>query len=410
MELVEKEAMSTRDIHIDYETLKNNNLGILDPQRSNINPFTGLPYTSHFKKNVCTAHKWINVPMYINSLYDALKTLSENQVILIIGGTGSGKTLLSPYMAMHTLNYKGKIAITNPKILPSRSNAEQAETVTGGKIGVEIGIKYKGSPAEHYNASKVQFLYCTDGWLMKTMESDPYLTKFDMVMIDEAHERTWRIDMLLVMLKRAMLKRSDLKLGIISATIDQNQIYNYFPSHIYKYSMFDAKAASNHGVDEFWITDAFMNIHSQNALVKLDKKENELNFVYKAVKQIVKLLVTRENNENEGDFLTFFTGSQELKDGCTMLSQILTKLSERLNNKIYCANLSGTTDKATQNHIKERSDFINNQPLTRTLNIGTGKGKFEKKIVFATEVAESSITIDGLKYVKSSNLSLVEVI
>ena len=405
MEVVkERPNMSPRDIFISEDKLFNK-IGVLDPDRKNINPFTGEKYTAAFLSGINSAHKWRNVPMYKNSLNDAINTLYKNQVILIVGGTGSGKTLLSPYMAMHTLNYKGKIAITNPKILPSKKNAETAQAVTGCIIGREIGIKYHNSEKELYNRNKAKFIYLTDGSLMEMCKKDENLTDFDMVMIDEAHERTWRIDMLLVMLKRAMLRRNDLKLGIISATIDQDQIFNYFPPHIYRYGMFDAKAESNMGVDEYFINKSFMNIRAEDTLVAENNRKEELKFTYKAALQVVKLLVLRQNDENEGDFLVFLTGSNELKNGCDILSRILTKVSERLNNKVFCSNLKSKVPKLEENYITEEDMFKNNTKVARVFNKGTGLGKYEKKVVFSTDVAESSITIRGLKYVIDTGLA-----
>merc|ERR1711970_1127836 len=159
------------------------------------------------------------------------------------------------------------------------------------------------------------------------------------------------------------------------------------------------------GVDEYFINKSFMNIRAEDTLVAENNRKEELKFTYKAALQVVKLLVLRQNDENEGDFLVFLTGSNELKNGCDILSRILTKVSERLNNKVFCSNLKSKVPKLEENYITEEDMFKNNTKVARVFNKGTGLGKYEKKVVFSTDVAESSITIRGLKYVIDTGLA-----
>jgi len=149
-----------------------NKIGILDPNANSINPLTNSNYTNRnsykeFSKD------WSDLPMY--SLRDkAIKAINDNQVVLITAGTGSGKTVLVPKFALHTYSYNAKIAITNPKKIPTADAADFAAKTLNVKLGEEVGYKYRGSPKSSMSG-KTQLLYCTDGYISGLMKSDPLL-------------------------------------------------------------------------------------------------------------------------------------------------------------------------------------------------------------------------------------------
>ena len=131
---------------------------------------------------------------------EAIKVLNDNQVVLIVSGTGSGKTVLTPKFLLHVLNYQGRIAVTNPKRTPSKEAALFSAKLLDVKIGDQVGMKYRGSEPKHYS-KKSKLVYCTDGLIVAKIKGDPLLKEFDGVIIDEAHERNVRIDILMLLLK-----------------------------------------------------------------------------------------------------------------------------------------------------------------------------------------------------------------
>ena len=147
-------------------------IGILDPQGLQLNPLTGEVYEDIYynsSKNVGednVTYKflssgisgWSNMPMYAKRI-ESVKAIYENQVVLIISGTGSGKTVLTPKFALHALNYQGRIAITNPKRIPSKENAIYAAKTLGVKLGKQVGLKYRGSDSAHYSANDAKLIY-----------------------------------------------------------------------------------------------------------------------------------------------------------------------------------------------------------------------------------------------------------
>lgn len=141
--------------------------GILDPEGKAPNPFTGLPYENLYENadkkpdtyaGYGSGEKgWCKLPMYTKS-EEVIQEIYDNQIIFIISGTGSGKTVLTPKLALHSLNYQGKILITNPKKTPSLENAEYAAKCLDVKLGDEVGVKYRGSASAQKILTMMVFL------------------------------------------------------------------------------------------------------------------------------------------------------------------------------------------------------------------------------------------------------------
>ena len=412
--------------------MSNNNLfnkiGILDPNANSINPLTNKNYSNkNSYKNLSKI--WSGFPMY--KIKDkAIKAINNNQVVLITSGTGSGKTVLTPKFALHTYGYNGKIAITNPKKIPTKSAAEFAAKTLDVKLGEEVGYKYRGSPKDSMS-KKTKLLYCTDGYIMATMKSDPLLKDFDMIIIDEAHERNVNIDLLMVLIKRAMLVRRDLKLIIMSATIDVSKFVNYFPKKDFKFEYVESPGETFFPVEEFYLNKSIYNFDKDGILRNMD------DIINQAVNTVIYLLLTtgggssknNKNNKNNNkqppeDILVFLTSGAELNKACSLMNKILDELSKLSENQIseyieeflkdcpfnkcvfkdnrFTKNLSPYCGELTGSVVGIDKDYITNAVKYKN----HPNGPYNRKVVFSTEAAESSITIKGLKYVIDSGLSL----
>ena len=389
------EIIQKRNININKSKLFDK-IGILDVEGNNINPFTNEPYKNIYfdsSKEISDSNPtyqflsniWSNFPMY-KVKEEAIKLLYENQVILIISGTGSGKTVLTPKFLLHVLNYQGKIGITNPKRPPTKENAKYAAKTLDVKLGEEVGTKYRGSDSSLYSASKSKLIYTTDGYIRARLKNDPLLLDFDAIIIDEAHERNVQIDMILLLLKDVIKLRPKFKLVIMSATVNEKIFKDYFPENEFKFGFLDAGSETHYEVKEYFLEE-FTNF--KKPINKFDKNGNLENDAYieVAVDTAIKILTTTD----EGDILVFFTGSKEIQMGCQLLDSKLSKINKNRSNKVLCGSLSAGTEDEMKNILINAKKYKEN-------------GRYNRKIVFATEVVESSITIKGIDYVIDSGL------
>ena len=185
----------------------NKNIGILDPDGKNNNPLNDQPYSDKYKM---IAKVWSKFPAYENPK-DIIKIINDNQVILVISGTGSGKTVLIPKYALHQTEYKGHVLISLPKHIIAHSAAEFAALTLDVNLGEQVGYKYKGSDTKMAGKNP-NLLYATDGTIVAKLLSDPVLSNIDCVIVDEAHERKVQIDFMMYLLLNVVEKRKDAEL------------------------------------------------------------------------------------------------------------------------------------------------------------------------------------------------------
>ena len=367
-------------------------IGILDPDGKEDNPFTGRPYENiYYNSNDETSRDnntyagyakfWSSLPMYAKSK-EALELIYDNQVLLIVSGTGSGKTVLTPKLALHALNYQGRIAITNPKRLTTDLNARYAAKLADVRVGEEVGVWYRGR--KDYDKRLTRLVYCTDGIVLQSLENDPTLSDFDMVIIDEAHERNVNIDLLLLKLKELVLRRPNFKLIIMSATINKELFINYFPKKEFKFGFLDAGEKPNFPVKQHYLDKPINEFRNKILSSRPDV------YIEAAVDRVVNILTTTD----DGDILVFLTGSGDELKGCSLLDQKLNKINKNRSRKIFCTILHAGTSGDAKN-------LATNVELYKRIQ---GKS-YTRKVVMANEVAESSVTIDGVNFVVDSGFS-----
>lgn len=306
---------------------------------------------------------------------DLMAAIAANQVTIIAGETGSGKTTQIPKMCLELgLGENGLIGHTQPRRLAARTVAERIAEELGVEIGQEVGfqVRFTGQVSR---STKVKLM--TDGILLAEIQRDRLLRKYNAIIIDEAHERSLNIDFILGYLKRILPQRPDLKIIITSATIDPERFAKHFgteeePSPIIEVSgrTFPveiryrplSQPAGGTGPEE----GAGEGAASDD---ELEEDRDPLDAVCDAVDELAL--------EAPGDVLIFFSGEREIRDA-----------AEALNARIQSnRRLAGT-------EVLPLFARLSLQEQHKVFHPGS-----KRRIVLATNVAETSLTVPGIKYV-----------
>jgi ATP-dependent helicase HrpA len=306
---------------------------------------------------------------------DLMAAIAANQVTIIAGETGSGKTTQIPKMCLELgLGENGLIGHTQPRRLAARTVAERIAEELGVDIGQEVGFQVRFT-GEVSRSTKVKLM--TDGILLAEIQRDKLLRKYSAIIIDEAHERSLNIDFILGYLKRILPQRPDLKIIITSATIDPQRFARHFgteeePAPVIEVSGRTypveiryrplSQPAGGAGVaggeDEVAASDD-----------ELEEDRDPLDAVCDAVDELAL--------EAPGDILIFFSGEREIRDA-----------AEALNARIQSnRRLAGT-------EVLPLFARLSLQEQHKVFHPGS-----KRRIVLATNVAETSLTVPGIKYV-----------
>lgn len=346
----------------------NNSNDILDSQGKGMNPFNGQPYTEQYKE---TAKIWSNFPVYkrAKEIYTALK---ENKVILITAGTGSGKSRLVPMLCLKTINYDGKVIVTMPK----KSNVKQAAETgikwfDGEEIGKYIGYQYRGAePGSRKEDTKL--IFSTDGSVVQQLFNDTSLSKFNYLIIDESHERSVNIDLILLLAKKALKLNPNLKLVIMSATIDEKLFIKYYESE-FKFKYIDIAGGSNYPIDVHYL---------EKPLTNPDKD---------ALQACIKLIIDIIKRNENGDIIAFITSENEARKACGLLRDEATKNNVK---EPFCIEISASASQQSMNYIEQPEKYKMNNP-----------GKYDRRIVFGTSTLEAGLSLKGFLIVIDNGLS-----
>ncbi|KAI8913654.1 ATP-dependent RNA helicase DHX8 [Gorgonomyces haynaldii] len=280
-----------------------------------------------------------------------LQAIDDNQVLVIVGETGSGKTTqMTQYLAEHGYADKGIIGCTQPRRVAAMSVAKRVAEEVGCRLGQEVGYSIR---FEDCTSPETRIKYMTDGMLLRECLLDSQVSKYSVILLDEAHERTVSTDVLFGLLKKACKERPDLKLIVTSATLDAERFSSYF---------FDCP---------------ILTIPGRTYPVEiLYSKEPESDYLNAALITTMHIHLT----EPPGDILIFLTGQEEIDTACEILYERMKQLGPQVPELIILPVYSALPSEM-QSKIFEPTP-----PGSR-------------KVVIATNLAETSITIDGIFYV-----------
>ncbi|MEE7626594.1 ATP-dependent RNA helicase HrpA [Methylobacter sp. Wu8] len=288
---------------------------------------------------------------------DIAKLIQENQVVIVCGETGSGKTTQLPKICLSIgRGAAGFIGHTQPRRIAARTVADRIAEELGETIGKSVGYKIRFNDKTHAE-SLVKLM--TDGILLAESQNDPYLNQYDTIIIDEAHERSLNIDFLIGYMKWLLPKRPDLKLIITSATIDTQR----FSDHFNKAPIIEVSGRT-YPVDVRY--RPIVPKEEADDEKATDETGDELqNAILDAVDELYRDL--------RGDILIFLSGEREIRE---------------------------TADSLKKHHPTQYEIL----PLYSKLSISEQERVFKPKggklrIVLATNVAETSLTVPGIRCV-----------
>ncbi|KAJ8660370.1 ATP-dependent helicase HrpA [Lichtheimia ornata] len=322
------------------------------------NPFTKKPFSDRYK-TILETRRQLPVHKYREQF---LSMVHSHQFVVLVGETGSGKTTQIPQFLVYDElpQLKGKqIACTQPRRVAAMSVAQRVADEMDVEFGQQVGYCIR---FEDHTSPNTFLKYMTDGMLLREAMTDPDLSRYSTIILDEAHERTLNTDILMGLLKQICRRRKDLQVIIMSATLDANKFQKYFN---------DAPLLSVPG--RTYPVEIFYT------------PQPEPDYLEAAIRTVVQIHLT----EAAGDILLFLTGEEEIEQACREIKFEINNEMRRVEcGPIKVLPLYSTLSPSAQQRI------FDDAPPPRRENGPPGR-----KVVVATNIAETSLTIDGIVYV-----------
>ena len=291
---------------------------------------------------------------------ELLHVIRDNQVVIVVGQTGSGKTTqLTQFLYEDGYAKFGLIGCTQPRRVAAMSVAkrvsEEMEVKLGGLVGYAIRF-------EDCTSKQTSIKYMTDGVLLRESLVEPDLDKYSCIIMDEAHERALNTDVLMGLIKKVLARRRDLKLIVTSATMNAERFSRFYG-----------------GAPEFFIPGRTFPVDIQFSRSPCE------DYVDSAVKQVLSIHVS----QGAGDILVFMTGQEDIEITCELIAERLKLLNDPPKLSIL--------------------PIYSQMPADLQAKIFDKAAPGVRKVIVATNIAETSLTVDGIMYVVDSGFSKLKV-
>lgn len=291
---------------------------------------------------------------------ELMKVIRENQVVIVVGETGSGKTTqLTQFLYEDGYCQHGLVGCTQPRRVAAMSVAKRVSEEMGGKLGSTVGYAIR---FEDCTSSETKIKYMTDGVLLRESLNEGDLDRYSVVILDEAHERSLSTDVLMGLLRKVLSRRRDLKLIVTSATMNAEKFSNFYgnaptytiPGRTFPVEIFHAKSPCEDYVDS-------------------------------AVKQVLQIHLSLP----PGDILVFMTGQEDIEITCQVVQERLSQLDEPAPLAVL--------------------PIYSQMPADLQAKIFEATSDGRRKVIVATNIAETSLTVDGILYVVDAGYSKLKV-
>ncbi|KAI9842359.1 MAG: DEAH-box RNA helicase prp16 [Sclerophora amabilis] len=291
---------------------------------------------------------------------ELLRVIRDNQVVVVVGETGSGKTTqLTQFLYEDGYAKNGLIGCTQPRRVAAMSVAkrvsEEMEITLGRLVGYAIRF-------EDCTSDETAIKYMTDGVLLRESLVEPDLDKYSCIIMDEAHERALNTDVLMGLIKKVLARRRDLKLIVTSATMNAERFSKFYG-----------------GAPEFFIPGRTFPVDVQYSRSPCE------DYVDSAVKQVLAIHVS----QGAGDILVFMTGQEDIEITCELVEERLKLLNDPPKLSIL--------------------PIYSQMPADLQAKIFDQAAPGVRKVIVATNIAETSLTVDGIMYVVDAGYSKLKV-
>jgi len=323
---------------------------------------------------------YLELPVYKNHK-KILSALNDNQAVVVESPTGSGKTTQLPVILYEAgYSQKGIIGVTQPRRIAAVSVSEFIARQMGTPLGGLVGYKMR---FEDRTGLQTKIKIMTDGMLLQELKLDPWLSKYSVIAVDEAHERSLNIDFTLGLLKRVLESRRDFKVIISSATINAEVFSDYFGGcPVVKIEAQRFPVTLIYDAPYCGEPPPAADIAANGKADGSDNVRPNADTAAEALLLKIENIVTRFIGEKrEGDILVFLSGEKAIKDCMNRLAL------SRVGAKLHLLPLYGRLGKEEQERVFDAA------PKGRT------------KVVLSTNIAETSVTIEGITAVIDSGLS-----
>jgi pre-mRNA-splicing factor ATP-dependent RNA helicase DHX15/PRP43 len=338
--------------------------------KQDVNPWTGIPFSQRYYNIL---EKRIQLPVY-QFKDELISKVLQHQSIIVEGETGSGKTTQIPQFLLEAgLATQGEtcVACTQPRRVAATSIAQRVADEMDVQLGSEVGYTIRFEDVSDPHTTVLKFL--TDGMLLREAMHDPLLTRYSAIVLDECHERTLATDVIMGLLMEILPKRKkgsehgELKVVVMSATLDAEKFQEYFHN-----APLLKVPGRTFPVEVFYTA------------------KPERNYVEAAVRTTLHI----HQCEAPGDILVFLTGEQEIEQAC----EELREKSRSMDAELVVYPLYSSLPPEQQRKI------FSGAPGPRTPGGPPGR-----KVVVSTNIAETSLTIDGIVYVVDPGFSKQKV-
>lgn len=327
---------------------------------SKTNPQTEKPQSRRRDPHSVTKSQKESLPIF-KFRTQLMEAVVSHRVLVVIGETGSGKTTqITQYLVEQGFSRKGKIGCTQPRRVAAVSVAKRVAEEQGTRLGKKVGYSIR---FEDCTSSETVIKYMTDGMLLREALLDLDLNAYSVIILDEAHERNIHTDVLFGILKSALERRKNLRLIVTSATLEAEKFSSYFND-----CPIFTIPGRNYPVEVFYTN------------------EPEPDYLEASLDTVMQIHLT----EPPGDVLVFLTGQEEIDTACQILSERMQALGDSAPPLIVLPVYSA-------------------QPTEVQSRIFDPTPEGSRKCVVATNIAEASLTIDGIYFVVDPGFAKIKV-